>query len=647
MLSTRSFAHAVTHVVLTALAAASAWAADPLPVADFFRRPDFAEMVMSPNGQKIAATVLGKNGRVALVILDPQDLTRSKNIARYEDADITDVGWVNDKRLLYSLTDRQVAATQQPRPGRISIDVEGKEKPSRITSGSVRLLLQDGSEDVLVERNAHSGTGDWRDSYLSRVNTRTGQSVGLSRDEPDHVWWRAFDPSGAARALLTYQVNKTILHWKTATDQPWVVVREFEAYGSDGPPGLVMVDGNNHLYLVGRFAKERDTQALVRVDMRAPGFNPITLIALDGYDFNGALRTNGQGTVLGADYVSDGLGTHWFSPAMAQIQSKIDALMPDTSNQISCGVCESPAYVLVRSFSDRQPVKFLLFDVKAGTLQALASSRPWIKSTAMARRDLVRIQARDGLVIPVHVTRPLGQQGPAPMVVLVHDGPWVRGGEWQWLGRSQFLASRGYVVIEPEFRGSAGFGEKHYQAGFKQWGLAMQDDIADVTRWAIKQAYADPTRVCIAGAGYGGYSTLMGLIRYPELYRCGFQWGGVTDIDLMYSGYWSNFVGPYKNYGMPMLIGDRVKDAEQLAATSPIKLASKLTQPILMAYGENDAYVPLVHGERLRDALRPMNKQVEWVIYDGEGHGWWSQANDIDFWTRVEKFLARNLKDAP
>ena len=259
---------------------------------------------------------------------------------------------------------------------------------------------------------------------------------------------------------------------------------------------------------------------------------------------------------------------------------------------------------------------------------------------------MVRIKTRDGLSMPVHVTRPVGVQGSAPMVVLVHGGPWVRGGEWHWDADSQFLASRGYVVVEPEFRGSAGFGWRFFRASWKQWGLAMQDDVADATLWAVKQGYADPKRICIAGGSYGGYATLMGLIRNPELFRCGVDYFGVTDINLMYSITWSDFSDQYQRYGMPRMVGDQKADAAQLAATSPIRLASRVTQPLLMAYGGADRRVPIDHGTQFRNAVRETNKQVDWVVYSEEGHGFRLPANEIDFWTRVDKFLDQNLKNA-
>ncbi|MDB5935818.1 MAG: prolyl oligopeptidase family protein, partial [Massilia sp.] len=202
------------------------------------------------------------------------------------------------------------------------------------------------------------------------------------------------------------------------------------------------------------------------------------------------------------------------------------------------------------------------------------------------------------------------------------------------------------AVLEPEYRGSTGFGSKHYRAGWKQWGLKMQDDIADGAKWAIAQGIVDPQRICIAGASYGGYATLMGLIKDPELFKCGIDWVGVTDINLLYSGHWSfrsDTSDAYKQYGMPQLVGDPVKDAEQFKATSPLEQAARIKQPLLLAYGGSDVRVPLYHGRKFYEAVKSTNKNVEMVVYDEEGHGWALPKNRIDFWSRVEKFLDKNI----
>jgi len=332
---------------------------------------------------------------------------------------------------------------------------------------------------------------------------------------------------------------------------------------------------------------------------------------------------------------------------MKKIQQQVDTLLPASSNLLDCGDCENIENVLVTSSSDRSPLVYRIFRVSKGTIEPMVAARPWIKPQDMAMTDMVRISARDGLSLPVYVTRPNGQKAAGPTVVLVHGGPYVRGMEWKWRGEVQFLASRGYVVIEPEFRGSTGYGDKLYRAGWKQWGLAMQDDLADAALWAIKQGYADKDRICIAGASYGGYATLMGLVRNPELFRCGAEFAGVTDINLMYSIHWSDTPDEDRRYGMPVLIGDPEKDAAQLAATSPIKLAAKITQPLFMAYGGVDRRVPIEHGIQMRDAIGKTNSKVEWKVYAEEGHGWMLPANEIDFWKRVETFLDKNLKNAP
>jgi dipeptidyl aminopeptidase/acylaminoacyl peptidase len=303
--------------------------------------------------------------------------------------------------------------------------------------------------------------------------------------------------------------------------------------------------------------------------------------------------------------------------------------------------------VLVRSFSDMQPALYFIYNRSTKSLHHVGKTYPDIKAAAMGVQEQVRYTARDGLQVPAMLTIPLQSEGKKlPMVVMVHGGPYLRGSQWGWSPDVQFLASRGYMVLAPEFRGSTGFGQKHFRAGWKQWGLKMQDDIADGVKWAVEKGYADPQRVCILGGSYGGYATLMGLVNDPGLFRCGVDFAGVTDIRLMYTGHWlyiSDISEEAKRYSMPEMIGDLEKDAEQLKATSPIEQAHRITRPLLLAYGGQDWRVPLVHGTRFRDAVRKVNQDVEWIEYPEEGHGWNDPKNRIDFWTRVEAFLQRHI----
>jgi dipeptidyl aminopeptidase/acylaminoacyl peptidase len=647
-----------------------ALAAEPISLTDFFRPPVLSSVVMSPSGRYIAATMAGgAQGRQQLVMLNLQDLPKSKVLAAFSDADIRSVTWVNDDRLVYTVTDTQSPYGDQLGAGLFAVDREGHEgkhsernlikraqsfvtERSRFTDRELSVyhsfhsVLRDGSNDVVVRNVELDGRNNLTSVTLLRLDTVSGRARALTQGGPAYAQRWALDLHGVPRVAVSEHAGKSRLHWKASADAPWTMVREYDTFADDGRgiPNPVVVGANDVLYFTSRSDKDTDTSSLMRLDMSKNGLAGQPVISLTGYDFGGDLVFGSRDDLLGVHYLTDARATHWFDPVLKSIQAKVDSLLPHTNNRIDCGACQNPATVLVTSSSDRQPAIFYLYDAKAGALQPLAQSRPWLKPQTMARRDMQRFAARDGLSIPVHVTRPAGQNGPAPMVVMVHGGPWLRGGEWAWYAESQFLASRGYVVVEPEFRGSTGFGFKHFRAGWKQWGLAMQDDIADATQWAIKQGYADARRVCIAGASYGGYATLMGLIRYPDIYRCGIDWVGVTDIDLMYSIGWSDMSDMWMQYGMPVLVGDRDKDANQLAATSPLNLAAKLTQPLLMAYGGQDRRVPIDHGTRLRNALSQHNTNLEWVVYSDEAHGWMAQANKVDFWTRVERFLERHLK---
>jgi dipeptidyl aminopeptidase/acylaminoacyl peptidase len=306
------------------------------------------------------------------------------------------------------------------------------------------------------------------------------------------------------------------------------------------------------------------------------------------------------------------------------------------------------AVVLVKSWSDREPGQFWVYRPAGSQWRLIARVRRDVDAKAMAGLTLHRFKARDGLEIPVWVTRPdVGEAsaGPRPAVVLVHGGPWVRGGHWQWDEDAQFLASRGYVVIEPEFRGSAGYGRRHFEAGWRQWGLAMQDDLTDALQWAVDQGWVDKSRVCIAGASYGGYAALMGLVRYPDTFRCGIAWVAVTDPRLLYDLAWlSDMSDEVRRYRLPTLVGDRVADSERLAAVAPLMQAAQIRAPLLLAYGGQDRRVPLAHGERLRDALKSAGRDPEWVVYADEGHGWLRPQNRYDFARRVERFLAQHLR---
>jgi dipeptidyl aminopeptidase/acylaminoacyl peptidase len=649
----------------------SAFAAEPAarpPIADFFENPEFSGALLSPSGKYLAVRVAARDkeqrDRLAVVTLGDNKVLA---VGNFSDADIGQFEWVNDDRLVFTATDRSVGQGDvRYAPGLYAINRDGskfRQLASRsgkpfITVGmgalgnrellpwNTYLLGQRNAQDseyVYVVYASRSGPGQVDYVDLQRLNTLTGRITSFERPGASMRW--LLDNNG--EPCLTTTVEKgvsTIYYRDPANKQQWRPLTSFNTYtgGKDAfSPMAFGPDGT--LYVVSHAGK--DKSALYTYDFATSKVSENPVVELQGYDFSGRLIMN-KDKLLGIRHLTDAQGTTWLDKDMKAMQDKIDAMLPNTINLLTPPVRPEAPWVLVVAYSDLFPSRTMLYNSETKQLTVVGGSHPKIQAQQMAQQTLVHYQARDGLDIPAWLTVPQGAGKNLPLVVLVHGGPYVRGKSWGWDADVQFLASRGYAVLEPEFRGSTGFGTRHFRAGWKQWGLKMQDDIADGTRWAIAQGTADPRRVCIAGASYGGYATLMGLINDPGLYKCGIDWAGVTDINLLYDGHWnftSDLPDGWKQYGMPSLVGDQVKDADQLKATSPLLQAARITQPLLLAYGGADMRVPLPHGTKFYKAVKQTNPHVEWIEYEEEGHGWALPKNRIDFWGRVERFLDKNI----
>lgn len=634
----------------------AAQSAEPAPsVASFFENRAFSDPQFSPSGRHVAVRMSSKGQRDYLAVVD-LDTKVMKMVAGYKDADIGRFQWVNDDRLVFDVRDStQTAADQDDGPGLFAVDRDGSHF-IQLASRNARqagpqpwntfMMSRPGSQDsdwIYVLRPIYGNDWKYVGTRLRYLNTRTG--VAEVASEPDvEVSEFMLDFKGEPRLALSHTDLKTTIYYRDPATNQWRLVASYASYNNVrekieplgfGPGGALYVAAN----------AGQDIATLRTFDFAAGTVGKDELVVAPGYDFVGALVTSNK--ILGVRVTTDAQTNVWFDPGMKAIQAAVDKALPSTVNLLTVPPRPGSPWVMVESYSDTQPAYFTLFNTQTEQLVAFGSTYPEVQGKRLAQQESFRFKARDGLEIPALLTLPMGAAPKQlPLVVLVHGGPWVRGASWGWEPQSQFLASRGYAVLEVEFRGSTGFGLYHFEAGLKQWGLAMQNDIADGTRWAIAKGYADPKRICIAGASYGGYAALMGLVNDPDLYRCAFEWLGVTDIELMYTGTWfskSDATQGYLQYGMPVMIGDRVKDAEQLKATSPIKQAARIHQPLLLAYGGEDKRVPIFHGKKFRSAVTRTNDQVEWIEYSDEGHGWSLPKNRIDFWRRVEKFLSKHI----
>jgi len=625
------------------------------PVESFFENNAFGGATLSPSGRYLAVRTSENGRRDFLAVADLQTKT-GRVVAEYSNADIGNFQWVNDERLVYDLRDSLEASGDRERgPGLFAVNRDGSRRVQLADRDAYSvapqpwntfLLAQAGSQNsdwIYVARPLYDEWHKYYGTRLRHLNTYTGEAEVIVRPDVE-VSGFMLDFKGEPRLAFSYSAVTNDIYYLDPANNKWRLLISNPAYGAEKEAITPLGFGSDGTLFVSANAGE-NTSALRTFDFVTGKVNKNALAVSPGYDFDGTLISSNK--VLGVRHTTDATGTVWFDPAMQVIQKTVDKALPNTNNLITVPIQPSSSWVLVESYSDMQPSRYMLYHTKTGQFESVGSTYPNIPAASMGRQEPIRYKARDGLEIPGLLTLPPGgARKNLPMVVLVHGGPWVRGASWGWNPESQFLASRGYVVLQVEFRGSTGFGLAHFEAGLKQWGLNMQNDIADGARWAISQGIADPKRICIAGGSYGGYAALMGLVNDPDLYRCGIEWAGVTDIELMYTGTWyskSDASPGYLRYGMPYLVGDPVKDAEQLKATSPIQQAARIHQPLLLAYGDEDRRVPIYHGKKFYAAVTRTNKQVEWVDYSGEGHGWSLAKNRIDFWRRVEKFLDINI----
>jgi dipeptidyl aminopeptidase/acylaminoacyl peptidase len=227
-----------------------------------------------------------------------------------------------------------------------------------------------------------------------------------------------------------------------------------------------------------------------------------------------------------------------------------------------------------------------------------------------------------------------------PVVINPHGGPWARD-SWGFNPEVQFLANRGYAVLQMNFRGSTGYGRKFWESSFKQWGRTMQNDITDGVKWLISQGIADSSRIAIYGASYGGYATLAGITLTPELYACAVDYVGVSNM--------FTFMKTIPPYWEPLrqmfyeMVGDPVKDSLMLAEVSPVFLVNRIRCPLLVAQGANDPRVNINESNQVVDSLRKKSIKIEYMVKENEGHGFYNQENQFDFYRAMEKFLAEHL----
>lgn len=480
---------------------------------------------------------------------------------------------------------------------------------------------------------------DADDLEIAKVHAGTGQRKKFSYPSGKPMYW-AFDRGGELRAITLvnsafwHDVSKVSNWYRPSADAPWQKLEEFGIADDYWVP-VSVPDEPHKLVVSSRIG--RDTYALFDYDTERRQLGDM----LAGHPTQDILGASGIDQAAFERVSTRGMRAQqvWLDTVWAGVQQSVDQVLPNRINQLSG---DPRGMVLVYSYSDVEPGVWHLLDMSKGEMRVLARRRPSTKDVAMRPMEIMQYAAADGLTIPAFLTRPADGAKSAPLVVLIHGGPTVRD-YWQWNQEVQILAANGYAVFQPQFRGSTGFGKRFQQAGYGQWGLAMQDDITSGVRYLIEQGIADPKRICIAGASYGGYAALWGLAKTPELYQCGISFAGVADIGYMLRDSSDSAGDKVTREMMQTRIGDLHANPEKFDQVSPLKHAARIMAPVLLMHGEDDRRVPLAHGKKMKKALEAAGKQVQWLTFEDEGHGLRYVASEKIYYQTMLEFLDKHI----
>jgi dipeptidyl aminopeptidase/acylaminoacyl peptidase len=647
---------------LAAGQAAPAAAAAPLPAAVFFADPRVGAVALSPDGTAVAMAAQGPAGRLQLVLVDLQSM-KPRPLAGFNDAHVGHVEWLNDDEIAFRAqplfyvgapigapggrgSGLYVVRRDGSAPARTVIGWDERaegELVDRVNVLGVILLAdvgpQRGRWQYLLEPDPMPNdrpTVDWR---LARLDLGSLEVERL--DAPRSLRDVVLDAAGQARMALRATGDRATLQLRGR--EGWREALGYRRFAGEdivprhaGPDGRLFVTAPD----------SRGFAALYTVDPEAGRLSDAPLLALDGFDVEPQFVADDRRT-LGLRLRADAEVTQWWDEGLQRLQAEVDARLPGMVNRLVPPRRGDGGTVLVRSGSDQQPTRWFVYRRADRRLVLLGAAQPQIGAAEVARMgqtDFVRVPARDGLPIPVYVTRPAGAAADQklPVLLWVRSRPDRREGDWAWRAEWQFLASRGYLVVAPELRGASGFGRRHQLAGHREWGRATQDDLMDVLRWAGEQGGGDARRACVGGFDWGGYTALVAALRDAASLRCAFAFSPIVDLRGMYDEERWAVRDEYVEQWLPRMLGDPRADAERLDAVSPLRQAQRIAVPVLLGQSQGRPGHQRVLVQRLRSQLDGRLAGFEWVGYAEDNGTLMAAETRIDFWTRVEAFLARH-----
>ena len=616
-------------VVLSSAAPASAELPPLIPRDVLFGNPDKSGPQISPDGKYIAY-LAPDDKNVLQVWVRPIDKPDAKKVTSDEKRGIRQYFWAHDGKHLLYLQDKGGDENFHL----FAAEVETGKTRELTPFDGVRVqgveLDEKHPDTILVGMNKRNKAAfDMHRITIStgaeKLDTENpGMVVGWTTDKDFNIRAAtAVSPKTGGYDLLVRE--KPGAEWKTV--KSWTNEEQGSAAGFGNDPNTLYVVGNDNA----------NTMRLTKLDLAT---NKEEVIVEDKeYDIGGAMIDNKKRIPLAVSVTK--ARTEWKAlddsvradfEALAKVQRGDFSITSQTTDDTKWIV----AYV-----TDDGPTSYYLYDRPTKRAKLLFVNNSKLEKVKLAQMEPISYKAKDGLTVHGYLTRPVGIEAKnLPAVLLVHGGPWARD-NWGYNSMAQFLANRGYAVLQVNFRGSTGYGKAFLNAGNREWAGKMHQDLIDGKEWLVKQGIADPKKVAIAGGSYGGYATLVGLTFTPEEFACGVDIVGPSNIATLLKTippYWA----PAKAL-FAKRIGDLEKEEEFLKERSPLFKVNYITKPLLIGQGKNDPRVKVAESDQIVEAMRKNGKPVEYVLYPDEGHGFARPENRLHFFAITEQFLAKHL----
>ncbi|WP_445428246.1 alpha/beta hydrolase family protein [Alishewanella sp. HL-SH05] len=625
--------------------------AQNLTLEDYARPAQFLDIKISPTGKYLAATSRSDEGNIYLQIIDIKT-NQIISVRHFTGRDsIGSINWANAERILITLV-RDIGALESPvgtgeifavnADGSNARMLTGYRADNEKTPASVINYLPEDENYVLIVTSTPNRKGSF--SLIKRLNIENGRARQVAR-APMRSSGMMTDRTGVARIAIGIDQendNEMIMMYRKNEKADWETLRRYGQRDGSFTPLSFMPD---NLHVLGVSDTQTDTQA---ISILNPETGKEEIIAHHPKVDVSAIYSIKNGfinEVIGASYEHDIYEEVYFEDIQDKtfsgyLQGLRAAFADKKVNFTSITKDNSLAVLTVHSAN--HPREFYLFDTRNMQLSYLLNGQPWMKAEQLAQTSSIFYTSRDGLDIHAVLTLPKDKAAKnLPLILLPHGGPHGIRDYLEIDTDAKVLAQHGYAVLQPNFRGSGGFGRSFLQQGYLNWGTTMIDDMTDGVKHLIDKGMVDANRVCVYGASYGGYASLMSVVREPDLYKCAVSFVGMSDLNLMYEhGDTTESKGGLNT--LEMYIG---RDKARLDAQSAIKNLDKLKAPIFIIHGTEDQRVPLIQAEVLRDELKKRNHPYEWLVKEKEGHGFYKPENNVERWQKMLAFFDKYIGD--